>query len=162
MLYKQNQIALISSTLAEMIAQAERLARITAEEGVALREAKIDLINEKVRAKQEIVATLIEIDNRFRKILRQFGYSDTDEIASFLGSGDYDMELAQTWQRYLQIMERCEKNNRKNSALVNVGLRHTRQAIDFLRSCVGEYAEPPIYAPLKQRTTNTGCVIAKA
>lgn len=162
MTYTQNDVALIKTTLAEMIAQAEKLARITADEGAALRNAEIELINQRVKDKRDLVTGLVETDNRFRKQLSQCGYTSNEEIHAFLNRLNYANELEQSWRNYVKIMQRCDQLNKQNSALVNVGLRHTRQAIDFLRSCVGEYADPDVYGPRTKRTAGTNYVIAKA
>ncbi len=161
-MYKQNDIARMNTTLAEMVAQAEKLARITADEGVALRDAEIDEINRCVKSKQEVVNSLVVIDNRFRQCLAHMGYLENDAIDNFLNRFDQEKKLAHDWQRYINIMKRCDQLNQQNSALVNVGLRHTQQAIDFLRSCVGEYVEPAVYGPKQQRASSTSCMIAKA
>ena len=158
----QNEVALIKTTLAEMIAQAEKLARITADEGAALRNAEIELINQRVKEKRDVVTGLVETDNRFRKQLAQLGYTGKEEIHAFLNRLNYANDLEQSWQSYVKIMQRCDQLNQQNSALVNVGLRHTRQAIDFLRSCVGEYVEPVVYGPRSKTMSSTNCVIAKA
>ena len=46
------QASQVDATLKQMIAQAEILVRITSEEGFALKEANIDLLNEKVQSKK--------------------------------------------------------------------------------------------------------------
>jgi len=160
--HRQNEIARIKTTLAEMTAQAEKLALITVEEGAALRNAEIDLINNTVRNKQSVVESLTVTDNLFRQLLSQLGCNDSAEIDAFLNSENIDPSITQSWRQYIEIMKRCDNLNRQNSALVNIGLRHTRQAIDFLRSCVGEYVEPAVYAPTQRRSSQSGYIIAKA
>lgn len=142
----QDLPALLDARLREMFALAQALARVTAEEGLALRDADIDALNEKVQRKQQIVSELIRHDTEFRTNLQSRGAANSADVTEFLKQQFGNPQLPEIWNEYLVLMRECDRHNRENSSLVNVGLRHTRQAIEFLRSCVGEAGEP-VYGP---------------
>lgn len=163
---KDSQADPLDKLLQDMIAQAEMLVRVTSEEGLALREADIDVLNDKVKAKKEIVASLTELDSQFRSNLNHHGYTTPADISVFITEAFSNTTLCEHWQQYISLMRNCDKNNRENSALVNVGLRHTKQAIEFLQSCIGENHENPVYEPSqflqKPAVGGNSSLIAKA
>ena len=158
------QQILTNKVLPDMIAQAKLLARVTLEEGLALRDANLDVLNEKVRSKQQIVKSLTQLDSQFRDLLSSLGFPKGKDIATFFNEALLSAELANLWNEYVKLMQDCDKQNRENGVLVNVGLRHTKQALQFLRSCIGEQEET-LYGPhyiQQSSSANNNSIIAKA
>lgn len=158
------QQTLTNKVLPDMIAQARLLARITLEEGLALRDANLDVLNDKVQSKQQIVKLLTLLDSQFRDLLSKLGFPKDKDIASFFNEALHSADLVDLWNEYVKLMQDCDKQNRENSVLVNVGLRHTKQALQFLRSCIGEQEET-LYGPhyiQQSSSANNNSIIAKA
>ena len=99
----------------------------------------------KYSQKKETVTTLTNFDTSFHSALKQCGLTEQADISLFLGHTFHDLQLSENWDNYVRLMHHCDRQNHENSTLVNVGLRHTKQAIEFLRSCIGEKEEKQVY-----------------
>ena len=136
----------LEDTLKQMTALATQLAQIIAYEGKALKDADIDTLNKKVQDKQQCANTLASLDQQCRQSLVQLGMLPTQDPSEYLESIDRQNVLTALWETYLDSLRECDRRNRENSALINVGIRHTRRTLDFLLSSVGESMEP-VYGP---------------
>ena len=157
---KSGEHALLSDALEHVTAQANRLAQVIAEEGLALRELDIDRLNDRVRSKRELVAELINGDRQLRALLAQNGHQQGAEITDFLNNIAPTTNLSAAWEKYLSILEHCNALNKENRTMVTIGIRHTSRALDFLR---GQSGSQVLYGPQGQQLkSNSANIIAKA
>lgn len=125
-----------------------RLLQDLREENEALSTRDAGRIEEVTGNKIRTLEALGQLDQERDQLLEQAGFRDGEESPEdcFLRCDPRQQTaLLRNWRRLLELAETCQRQNAINGALIQSGLRHTRQALCLLQGQTAE--EIPHYGP---------------
>jgi flagellar biosynthesis/type III secretory pathway chaperone len=125
----------LDDCLQRQIVAGERLIETLRAETEALRSGAAADIEAALAPKQDALGAFTALDTEREQVLAASGWSAERETpAEWIERQDHpdrDTVLAR-WQRLLAIAEDCGRRNLINGALIQAGLRHSRQLLDLL------------------------------
>lgn len=136
-------VSALGRMLEDADACVERLLVLLGEERTALSTGEPADIDESVRRKVECVAELERLDTERVRMCRALSVPN-DDIDAFLRTHD-PAYRSETWQRFVNNLERCREENAINGNLTRVRREHIEKALMILRA--GVQNAPTLYGP---------------
>lgn len=136
----------LNECLASQIEAAGRLLASLREEYAALGTNDAEALERALAPKQAALADLAELDRERERLARAAGIPDSGP-GPFAEPTPLQVEVQAGWRRLLELAAECRRQNQANGALIQAGLRHTRQIVALLggRSPEETVAQP--YGP---------------
>jgi flagellar biosynthesis/type III secretory pathway chaperone len=141
----------LDDCIAREIDASQRLLETLREENAALATRDATRIDDAVCAKRMALAELESLDRERERLMRASGQvSDDGAMNGHPGQSNAGRrtQLVDNWMRLLELAGECQKQNAVNGALIQSGLRHTRQALSLLKG--QSPGETPQYGPAGQ------------
>lgn len=126
----------LDDCIARELDASQRLLETLREENTALTTRDAARIDQAVGAKSVALAELETLDRERERLMRETGQAQNDQgMAGQPGQSDprRRTRLVDNWMRLLELAGECQKQNAINGALIQSGLRHTRQALSLLK-----------------------------
>lgn len=110
----------------------------------ALTIGDIARIQNEAAAKSEQVERLEDLERQRVSLVQEAGFDPTDpsHMEACLKSCDPPGHLLATWSSVLGHMDRCQKENRINGAIIELSRRYAERALHVLR---GSSPDPDVY-----------------
>ncbi len=125
----------LDDCVAREIDASQRLLETLREENAALSTRDAARIERAVDAKRDALAALETLDREREGLIRASGQA-ADPLAVD-GAAPADprrrSRLVDNWMRLLELAGECQRQNNINGALIQSGLRHTRQVLSLLK-----------------------------
>lgn len=117
-----------------------------------------------VEQKASQVQSLEELEARFKPLITMMGGTlSRDFIESFIDAIDNvpdKQQLQSTWEKFLQVLNDCDEQNRINNRIVESSKSNIQQALNIIR---GDDGIPKLYsASGRENTDNQGQSLAIA
>lgn len=145
----------LDDCLRRQILAGERLLETLRTETEALRKGAAADVEAVLPPKQAALDAFQALDTEREHLLKESGWTaDQGTPAEWLSRQDHparDAALA-SWRRLLELAAECGRQNLVNGALIQAGLRHSRQLIELLSGRLPE--ESPAYGPAGARATS--------
>ena len=106
-------------------------------ENEALSQHQTSTLEEVIQDKQESIKQLELISHRRVSLLKSLSTQDAAND-SYFDRGDYpvnknDTQLVSLWKELMLLAEQCQKQNRINGSIVELGYQQSTYALDILR-----------------------------
>ena len=106
-------------------------------ENEALSEHRTSALEEIIQDKQESIQQLEIIGNKRMKLIESFSDQTAANDPLFNSStapiNNDDSQLVGLWKELMLLAERCQKQNRINGSIVELGYKQSTYALDILR-----------------------------
>jgi flagellar biosynthesis/type III secretory pathway chaperone len=148
-------LSALDDCLQRQILAGERLIEAMRAETEALRTGSAADIEAALGPKQDALEAFRSLDTEREQLLASGGWkADRETPEDWISSQDHpirDAALAR-WRRLLEIAGECGRQNLINGALIQAGLRHSRQLLDLLSGRPPE--ESAAYGPAPKRAAS--------
>lgn len=127
----------LDDCVARELDASNRLLEALREENAALMTRNAAHIEQSVDTKSRALAEFDAIDRERENLVRESGQAENRQ--DFLSNQITDCapqrrnRLLDNWMRLLELTGECQRQNSINGALIQSGLRHTRQALSLLK-----------------------------
>lgn len=139
----------LDDCVARELDASQRLLDTLREESEALTTRDAARIERAVDAKREALASLETLDRERERLIRESGMAADplaiDAEAAATGTRGHG-RLVDNWMRLLELAGECQRQNNINGALIQSGLRHTRQVLSLLKGQT-QAESPQQYGP---------------
>ncbi len=125
----------LDDCVARELDASNRLLEALREENAALVTRNAAHIEQSVDTKSRVLAEFDAIDREREHLIRESGQATRQDFSDQIANCDPQRRnrLLDNWMQLLEMTGECQRQNSVNGALIQSGLRHTRQALSLLK-----------------------------